>query len=156
MPMSINISPKHGVNPAVEQCFYCRKDIGVVLFGRMTADKAEQAFGEGFMGGRQADRQDVEAPHQVITSLDPCEGCEVFYFNAKIGVFLILSEEREVEVFEHGRKVFKTIPHPTGAFVCVKESAIVDLIQPPVLEEVLKSRRAMLSRETWDLLGLDR
>jgi hypothetical protein len=36
--MSIKLSPKHGVNPSMMQCFACMKDFGLVLVGRLPAD----------------------------------------------------------------------------------------------------------------------
>jgi hypothetical protein len=31
----ITLDPKHGVNPSIFHCFYCGKEMGVVLFGRL-------------------------------------------------------------------------------------------------------------------------
>ena len=31
--MNIKLSDKHGVNPSINHCFICNKDINIVLFG---------------------------------------------------------------------------------------------------------------------------
>lgn len=54
--MNIKLSPKHGINPSLEVCFYCGKEIGVALLGRLPNDE--------------------EAPRKVCTSYEPCEECK--------------------------------------------------------------------------------
>lgn len=54
--MSLRLSDKYGVNPAVEQCFVCLGDKGLVLFGRLKGD--------------------VEAPRKVCIDNEPCEECK--------------------------------------------------------------------------------
>ena len=63
--MSLRLSEKHGVNPAVEQCFVCLEDFGVILFGEMKGD--------------------VKAPHRVCTG-NVCETCQE---HMKQGIVLI-------------------------------------------------------------------
>lgn len=53
--MGIRVSEKHGMNPSVNHCKCCGKEIGLVLFGRMKGD--------------------VEAPRDVALGLcDDCQG----------------------------------------------------------------------------------
>ena len=52
---SIYLSEKHGVNPSIEQCFFCGKDKGLILFGRLPDDK--------------------EAPRKVCVGPEPCTDC---------------------------------------------------------------------------------
>lgn len=52
---SIRLSQKHGVNPSLEQCFFCGKDKGLILFGRLPEDK--------------------EAPRKVCMNHEPCDEC---------------------------------------------------------------------------------
>lgn len=54
--MSIKLSPKHGINPSLEVCFYCGADIGVALLGKLP--------------------NDAEAPRKICTSYEPCEDCK--------------------------------------------------------------------------------
>jgi hypothetical protein len=155
---SIPVSQKHGVNPSVQICFYCKKAIGVALFGKLHAGKVKEMFGEEFAKSapRAADPNDIEAPREVVLDLEPCEGCTVFYPHSKHGVFLIECDERDVEVREHGRRVLKRIPQPTGNFVVMKDEAIKRIFQPgKLVEDVLKKRIAQMDRETWAMLGLN-
>ncbi len=70
--MGLRVSEKHGVNPAVEQCFTCMKDVGVVLFGKLKGD--------------------VEAPLKVCLGHDsePCYECKKYM---KMGIILISVDE---------------------------------------------------------------
>lgn len=36
---NIRLSEKHGINPSIDHCFICGKDIGIVLLGRIKDDK---------------------------------------------------------------------------------------------------------------------
>jgi len=38
MDEGIKISKKHGVNPSIEKCAICNKDIGIILFGELNDD----------------------------------------------------------------------------------------------------------------------
>ena len=37
--MNIKLSPKHGLNPAIDHCFICGKDTSIILFGHIKDDK---------------------------------------------------------------------------------------------------------------------
>lgn len=37
--MNIKLSYKHGVNPSINHCFICNKDINIALFGYIKGDK---------------------------------------------------------------------------------------------------------------------
>ena len=49
------LSPKHGVNPSINVCFYCGKPKEVLLLGRLKGDK--------------------EAPRQAVFDMEPCDEC---------------------------------------------------------------------------------
>jgi len=53
--MSIRLSKKHGLNPALAVCFWCGKEMGVAICGRMKGD--------------------AEAPRRMVCSLEPCPEC---------------------------------------------------------------------------------
>lgn len=55
MSKGLRLSEKHGVNPSLDQCFYCGEAKGVVLFGRMKGD--------------------VQAPHEAVIDMKPCDKC---------------------------------------------------------------------------------
>lgn len=37
--MNIKVSNKHGLNPSINHCFICNKDINIALFGYIKGDK---------------------------------------------------------------------------------------------------------------------
>ena len=56
----IILSPKHGVNPTMVACFFCRKETGeIALLGRLPNDE--------------------EAPRYMVMDVEPCAACsEIF------------------------------------------------------------------------------
>jgi hypothetical protein len=56
MSRGVKLSPKHGVNPMVTQCFFCLEDSGVALLGRLPGD--------------------AEAPRHGCIDRTPCSRCE--------------------------------------------------------------------------------
>jgi len=56
MSKGIKISEKHGVNPSLEQCFFCGEPKGIILFGRL--------------------KEDAEAPREVCLNHEPCDKCK--------------------------------------------------------------------------------
>lgn len=67
---SIRVSKKHGVNPSLLQCFYCIKDVGVALMGKLPGDK--------------------EAPRRVCADKEPCDECKK---HMEAGIILISVRE---------------------------------------------------------------
>ena len=63
---SIRLHPKHGLNPTMPVCFYCRKDTGEVAL-----------LGAAYKG---------EAPRRLILDKQPCEWCQA---NMKLGIILV-------------------------------------------------------------------
>jgi CRISPR/Cas system-associated protein Cas10 (large subunit of type III CRISPR-Cas system) len=63
---SIRLSPKHGVNPGIDQCPICGNDVGIVLFGLLPNDK--------------------EAPHKSVITNTVCQQCNE---HMKIGIIAI-------------------------------------------------------------------
>lgn len=55
----ILLSEKHGVNPSIDCCFYCGKEVGIALLGKLP--------------------DDAEAPRTVCTSIEPCDECKEKY-----------------------------------------------------------------------------
>ena len=54
--MSVRLSKKHGVNPALMLCIVCGDEYGVALPGRLKGD--------------------VEAPRQSVWEMTPCDKCK--------------------------------------------------------------------------------
>jgi hypothetical protein len=69
---TLRLSEKHGVNPALDLCYFCGEAKGVVMFGRMKGD--------------------APAPHGVVLDKQPCDECAA---HMKAGVILIEVKEGE-------------------------------------------------------------
>jgi hypothetical protein len=126
--MGLRLSEQHGVNPSVEQCFVCMKDVGVVLFGQMKGD--------------------AEAPRKVCLGPDsePCDECKG---HMEMGIILISVDESKTTDEKN--------PWRSGGWVVVKEDMIRRMFNPPELvEQVLKKRVAFMPDEAWDMIGLPR
>lgn len=95
----ISISKEYGLNPSVETCFVCGKDISVVLFGT------------GYKG---ADGKPSRAPHSVCLG-NLCDECKKLLDSGY--VFLI-----EVTDGSVGAN-----PYRTGRTMAIKESAIKNI-----------------------------
>jgi CRISPR/Cas system-associated protein Cas10 (large subunit of type III CRISPR-Cas system) len=124
----ILLSPKHGVNPSLEQCFVCLQDMGVILFGRLKGD--------------------AEAPRKVClgSNSEPCPKCQELM---KQGVILISVDEAKTKD--------RSNPYRTGGFVVVRDKFIRRVFRPKkVVEDVLRRRLAFVPDDAWDLLGLPR
>ena len=111
MSKGIKLSPKHGVNPSMDLCFWCGQPKGLILCGRMHEKKG--------------DRTDVEAPKGMVMNLEPCDKCKE---NFNLGVQI-------VEVVDDGSKFHndltfaiqaedKKVKWPTGRFVVMKAESI--------------------------------
>jgi hypothetical protein len=176
MSGSIKLSEKHGVNPSIEQCFVCMKDVGVVLFGKVKGDQ--------------------EAPRRVCfgPNSEPCDECKGYM---KQGVILISVREPAERLHictdckhEWLSPVYKAEessnisgiqspncpscdsrnvaispgevedpknPYRTGGWCVVREDFIKRAFQPEELvNQVLGSRMAFVGDETWDAMGLPR
>lgn len=99
---SIKISPKYGLNPALTTCFWCGKDTGVALMGRITGGKK---------GG------DIEAPRYVFGGYEPCDECKE---NMALGVTLM--EAKTTPYFPNQPEIQEGI-YPTARFVVITEEA---------------------------------
>lgn len=125
--MSIQLSPQYGVNPALEQCFVCMKDVGVVLFGRL--------------------RDDAEAPRKVcLPGREPCDECKGYM---EQGVILISVDESKTDDPQN--------PWRSGGWIVVRDAAIKRLISNAELRDhILKKRVAFIPDQAWDALGFPR
>lgn len=96
----ITLDKKYGVNPSVEICHVCGKEMGVVMFGASYKDE----------NGKPA-----EAPHKVCMG-GICDDCKNVIDNG--GIFFI-----EVRDGESGNS-----PYRTGRIIAVKESAVKGIL----------------------------
>lgn len=121
----INLSPKHGLNPAVEQCFICMQDKGVILFGKLPGD--------------------AEAPRVVcIPEAGPCDACAAYM---RQGIILISVDLEKTTDPKN--------PHRSGGWCVVTEEALGRIgLKPEALAGILKSRVAFLPDDVWKAIGL--
>lgn len=175
--MIIYLSPKHGVNPSLTQCFFCGEASGVALCGRLPSD--------------------AEAPYMMCIDREPCSECKEHMAR---GVILVsvqdaatdkmyrhwrcqqcgTREEVALRLDENAKKIpagplcdsrrcrvlgqlcmtHKYVgptdnPCRTGGWVVVAEKFIKRVIHPPELvEHMLQTRFAFVPDEAWNKLGL--
>lgn len=100
---SVELSPKHGVNPTLSVCFWCGKERGdIALLGRIR--------------GRDG-KEDIEAPHRAVVDYEPCDKCK-HNFSLGLTVIEATSEPNEVTSLEIQSGVY-----PTGRYVVIKPEA---------------------------------
>ena len=122
----VNVSPKHGLNPSVQKCYFCLKDMGVALFGRLPKDE--------------------QAPRTVLGSdCDPCDGCKEYM---KQGVILISVDST--------RTTDEKNPYRSGGWAVVTDDGIRRAFNGLYAELILRRRAAFLPDEVWDAVGLPR
>lgn len=71
----IRISEKHGVNPSIECCLLCSKEMGIVLFGKLKGD--------------------AEAPKKVCTG-SVCDDCKKSLEDNQLRCFINLAEGKYI------------------------------------------------------------
>lgn len=123
---SIRLSPKHGVNPSLMQCFYCGGDVGVALVGLMKGDR--------------------KAPHKAVYDMQPCDQCAHFM---KDGVILIEVDEAKTTEKENPYRA-------GGWAVVKAEAIERMVTPPELRDHILKKRVAFIPTDAWDALGLPR
>lgn len=111
MSSSIRLSPKHGLNPSMDICFWCGKPHGILLCGRIHT--------------RKGDRTDIEAPHHMVSSLQPCAECAAKF---KTGVHLIEVSDDGSRFNDNPRFALKDgdgrTHWPTGRYAVISPNAI--------------------------------
>ncbi len=137
---SIRLDPKHAVNPSVETCFLCGKDMGVILFGKLTAQQ-KRMFEEAELSGTDPDK----APRSVSLG-NICDECQD---HMKVGIILISVDE--------DRTTDPQNPYRTGGFCVVREEALERMINDAqVREHIRKKRVAFVPDDAWAAIGLPR
>ena len=124
----IRISPKHGVNPTLLLCFWCRTNsVGIALAGRLP--------------------HDAEAPRTALT-YDPCEQCQKLISS---GIWLI-------EATKTGDENVPPMPgtnaYPTGRWAVISEEGVRAVVNEPWQSELIKKRKAVMEPEVISQLGL--
>ena len=129
--MSIRLSKKHGVNPSILVCPCCQSSegMGLALLGRHTNKKTRD--------------YDAEAPRYVLGN-EPCDECKDYM---KQGIIFIEVED--------GSEGMKNPPRKSGFWV-LREEAVKQMINPQLLEAVLKQRVTYIPESAANDLGLPR
>lgn len=142
----IYLSQAHGVNPAMECCFFCNEPRGVALLGKFTRHKAEKMFGKELAATLPGNSEDVEAPRNVVVDRAPCESCRG---HMEAGIILISVDEKKT--------ADKNNPYRTGGWCVIKDETIRRVVHPAELRDtILKARMAFVPDEDWEMLGLPR
>ena len=138
MSGSIQLDEQHGLNPSLEECFYCGEPKGVVLFGKLKP-KTMKAFADAGIG------RGTEAPHKVVLDYEPCDKCKGVL---EQGIMLIgVDEELTTD---------RKNPYRTGKICVITEESASRLFQPEeVRDQVLEKRMAYIPKDVWEMLGID-
>lgn len=126
----IEISPKHGLNPSLDLCFWCRKPRGIALLGRLRK--------------KDGGNDDAEAPKHTLSSLEPCDECKAKF---EKGVHLIEVSD-DGSAFDNNRAFAlgdtEGKPHwPTGRFL---------VLNPEVMNGVKAGDRMLMTHEVMEML----
>lgn len=101
MSKSIEVSPKHGLNPCMPICFFCGETKNeIALLGRI--------------GGKE----DLEAPMKAILDYEPCEECK-----KKFAEGVLLVEVTDYPNME-GQPMIAKNAYPTGRYSVVRPEAL--------------------------------
>ncbi len=130
--MSLRLSEKYGVNPAVPICFLCGDDKNQVILAGLIRDKKTG--------------EELEAPHKAAWDMEPCDKCKELQSK---GVILISVRD--------GDDDSKDNPYRTGGWCVVADEGLKRVLPPgPLLDDVLRRRTAFVPDEVWDTIGLPR
>lgn len=138
---SIELSPKHGLNPTIKMCFYCGEESGeIAIMGRIRERGAN---------GKPIKDSDVEAPRQMLLDYQPCEKCKE-KLKDKFLIYRTEPAEGRLPVFARDRIATAYVGIP-------KEKAKEFLddclnISEEEKEHVIEKNGLMLDNEGFDLL----
>ena len=121
---TIRLSPKHGVNPMVMQCFYCGGDAGIALLGLLKGD--------------------AEAPRKAVLDQRPCQKCEDLM---EQGIMLISVDEARTTDRENPYRTGKLCVIKDEALERITQSR-------ELFEQIAKRRVAFVPDDAWAKLGL--
>lgn len=121
----MNLHPKHGFNPAIQNCFWCGESKGVLLLGAAIKD---------------------EAPREMVTDYEPCDKCAESF---KQGILVVEASETPLQanqpILDQG--------YPTGSYWVVTSDWVKRSFKPDIAETIIKANKMMISKEFADMLG---
>lgn len=104
----LQLSKKHGANPAIDVCFWCGAEKGIILLGKL--------------------KDDAEAPKYLITDYEPCEKCrETFEQGMFIFEATTYPQSPGCPPAMHCDDPNQPPAYPTGRFIVVP----VELLKDP-------------------------
>ena len=122
MSNDLVLSEKHGVNASVMKCFYCGKDMGVALLGRL--------------------KDDVEAPRECVLNYEPCDDCKKYMEEGIIvigvkdgsnednpyrtGEFLVITEDGIGNIINPDSDLYRCIME--HRFVFIEHSVLKNIV----------------------------
>lgn len=119
MSKSINLSPKHGVNPTIPLCFFCGKEKNeVALLGKL--------------------KNDTAAPMYCLLDYNPCDDCQKLMDK---GITLI--EATDTPNTENQLEIAPGV-YPTGKWHVVSENFIKNNISKDMQDSILKHRKSFI------------
>ena len=124
--MSVKLSPKHGVNPAMARCVWCGKADRIVLLGRLKGD--------------------AEAPKDIFFDYEPCPKCAAGQAQGLTIVEVQEEPQGNLPPFQHGVWM-------TGRWWVIKEEAAQRMFSPEFFEQIKVSRKMLVTREMAKTLG---
>lgn len=128
----MRVSPKHGLNPSLVNCYYCGEHKELALFGRLPGDQ--------------------EAPREAVHDLEPCDTCVDLMSR---GVLFISVRDGEIDRTNQARDKIPN-PYRTGGWVVVREEAVSRIVAPDAAADLLRRRWAFIEDAVWDKIGLPR
>ncbi len=124
--MSIRLSEKHGVNPAVPRCYFCGDHKNeIVLFGKLKGD--------------------VEAPSNPVMDMEPCDTCKGYM---EQGIIVISVRDGET-----GDNPYRT---GGWAVLKEEALDRMGIQPQELKEQILKCRWTFMPDEAWDMLRIPR
>lgn len=121
---SIKLSPEHGLNPSMITCFWCGKDKGVALMGRI-------------------DRDDKQAPAKIFHDYEPCDDCKELFSH---GIHIIGVSDTPTFPNQPSIKSYNgTNLYPTGTFTLAKPEFIIRILESEdAARQVLEAKTMLM------------
>lgn len=120
------ISKKHGVNPTIPICFWCRKEKNeIALLGKLPGD--------------------TEAPRStwLVGDYEPCDACKKL---REQGIELIEAADRPVI---HPKQLPYHGAYPTGRHMILSEHGVRTIFSPEIADDLCKRKIGFMDSETF-------
>lgn len=126
MSKSILLSERHGVNPTIPICFWCRKEKNEIAMLGLLKD-------------------DAAAPRHALLDYDPCPECEEKMASG-ITVLAITDRPNTPNQFP----IQKNGPYPTGDWVVINPEALKPILSEDMYDQVIKIKKLCVDQTIFD------